>query len=235
MCRPFLLVACLALGLPPANAQAQQVQRCIATDGRAIYTDRRCDDIGAVSRLPPAASGEGPRMFRGGCPRRLSQLVGEIGAAIQHRDVNRLASVYDWSGVSDASASRTLQRLEAMVERPLVDIAPVYTSSEPAPLPVLPPDAGPVEAPAKDGRAMPTGPAAWMPSWGAGADPEVVPGAPAAPASDAAGAVPVPAPPAPARPRPVGLRVEQTLAGSATPTRTIFGLRRTYGCFWLTL
>ena len=149
--------------------------------------------------------------------------------------MNRLASVYDWSGVSDASASRTLQRLEAMVERPLVDIAPVYTSSEPAPLPVLPPDAGPVEAPAKDGRAMPTGPAAWMPSWGAGADPEVVPGAPAAPASDAAGAVPVPAPPAPARPRPVGLRVEQTLAGSATPTRTIFGLRRTYGCFWLTL
>ncbi len=229
MCRPFLLVACLALGLPPANAQAQQVQRCIGTDGRAIYTDRRCDDIGAVSRLPPAASGEGPRMFRGGCPRRLSQLVGEIGAAIQGQDINRLASVYDWSGVSDASAARLLDRLEGVVERPLVDIAPVYAGNDAPVLPAPPPE---VPADAQEPTTTPSsGPAAWMPSWNSSD------GAGAAPPTEAA---PVQAPvaaaaPAPAWSRPVALRVEQTLSGSATPVRTVFGLRRNYGCFWITL
>lgn len=40
---------------------------------------------------------------------------------------------------------------------------------------------------------------------------------------------------APQRVRPIGLRLEQVLPGSATPTRAIFGLRREYGCFWITL
>jgi len=40
---------------------------------------------------------------------------------------------------------------------------------------------------------------------------------------------------APRRPRPVGLRLEQTLGSTATPARTVFGLRRQYGCFWITL
>ena len=81
--RLLLLFACVVLAAAPAKARTQQVQRCIGADGQAVYTDRRCDDLGAVSRLPPAAAGEGPRLFRGGCPRRLSQLVGAIGAAIQ--------------------------------------------------------------------------------------------------------------------------------------------------------
>jgi hypothetical protein len=33
----------------------------------------------------------------------------------------------------------------------------------------------------------------------------------------------------------VGLRLEQTLGSTATPARTVFGLRRQYGCFWITL
>jgi hypothetical protein len=40
---------------------------------------------------------------------------------------------------------------------------------------------------------------------------------------------------APSRPRPIGLRIEQTLGSTATPARTVFGLRRQYGCFWITL
>lgn len=42
------------------------------------------------------------------------------------------------------------------------------------------------------------------------------------------------APPA-TRPRPIGLRLEQTLGTTATPARTVFRLRRQYGCFWITL
>ncbi|MCI1130577.1 DUF4124 domain-containing protein [Stenotrophomonas maltophilia] len=34
---------------------------------------------------------------------------------------------------------------------------------------------------------------------------------------------------------PVGLRLEQTLPGSASRASTVLGLRRQYGCFWITL
>ena len=36
-------------------------------------------------------------------------------------------------------------------------------------------------------------------------------------------------------PRPVGLRLEQTLANGSTPSQTYFGLRRSYNCFWISL
>lgn len=39
----------------------------------------------------------------------------------------------------------------------------------------------------------------------------------------------------PAARHPVGLRLEQTLPGSVARTSTVLGLRRQYGCFWITL
>ncbi len=233
---PLLLFACLWL---PRPAHAQPVQRCIGADGRAVYTDQRCETVGAAARLPSAASADGPRMFNSGCPRLLSQLVGEIGAAIRGGDVNRLASVYDWSRVSNASASRLLDRLEAVVARPLVDIAPVYPDSEVAYMPATPttlPEAPPGPA-ATAGQLRAGGPAAWMPSWNARAPDdtgEASDGRQPYPDQASPETTPVAAPPPP-RPRPVALRIEQTLAGSATPVRTVFGLRRHYGCFWITL
>ena len=210
----------------PGTAHPQPVQRCIGADGRAVYTDRRCEDIGAVERLPPvAASAAGARQVRGGCPRLLSQLVGEIGGAIQARDVNRLSAVYDWRGVPAASATQLFNRLEAMVGRPLVDIAPVYRESTPAAaFDPVPGTADPGQPPPPE--ATPSGPASWMPSW------SPAPAAGTAAATDPPDQVPAPAP---SRPYPVALRIEQTLAGSATPVRTVFGLRRAYGCFWIAL
>ncbi len=42
--------------------------------------------------------------------------------------------------------------------------------------------------------------------------------------------------PEPAAPRhPIGLRLEQTLPGSAARATTVLGLRRQYGCFWIRL
>ena len=37
------------------------------------------------------------------------------------------------------------------------------------------------------------------------------------------------------KPRLVGLRVEQTLGSIATPSRTVFGLRKNLGCWWVRL
>lgn len=175
-----------------APAYAQTVQRCMTAEGATVYTDKRCEDIGAIDRLPrAAASGAGAyNLYRGGCSRTLSDLVHHITAAIDAGDVNRLASVYQWNGTSNATANRVLKRLEAIVKRPLVDIVPV----RPAPPPIYDETGTMIDANA-DGYYPQTT----------------------------------------VRQRPVGLRLEQTLANGSTPSRTVFGLHRSYNCFWITL
>lgn len=231
------------LSATPVAASAAPVQRCVTAEGRTVFTDRRCEDIGAVSRIPVPGSRAGStgatrRGYAGGCPRTLSALVGEIGGAVQAGDVNRLSSIYDWSGTSDAAARRILDRLEAVVERPLVDIAPVMPAD---PGPSVHTVAASVQATAPVETSAPPPPpphAAWMPSWaGTGAATQATV---AAPASGDVTAVPAPQDaagpaPTPHHPRPVALRLEQTLAGTATPARTVFGLRRNFGCFWISL
>jgi hypothetical protein len=137
--RPLLALALLiGVGCYSAagTAHAQKkVQRCTDMNGETIYTDKRCEDVGGMDRLPRVVSGGmgGSSMFRSGCSRTLSDLVYQITAAIENNDVNRLASVYQWSGVSNAAANNILDKLEAIVQRPLVDIVPV----RPQPPPVL--------------------------------------------------------------------------------------------------
>lgn len=97
-----------------------------------MFTDRRCEDVGAVNRLPPATRAQGNEgLYRYGCPRRLSELVSLLQLAVDSRDVNRLSSLYLWSGQSDAAANQVLSRLEAIVQRPLLEIAPMYPQSDP--------------------------------------------------------------------------------------------------------
>lgn len=145
---PVSALACMLLqaGLhaPVARAQQQGVQRCTTMSGETVYTDKRCEDVGAMDRLPSAtttttATGA---LYRGGCSRTLSDLVVQVSSAIQARDVNRLAGVYHWTGTSDAGALRILDRLDVVVQRPLVDIVPI----RPAPAPVLDNEGGVVDA-----------------------------------------------------------------------------------------
>ncbi|WP_411849908.1 hypothetical protein ACLB90_13095 [Stenotrophomonas sp. LGBM10] len=185
----LLLLACLPCLPATAGAQAPRVNRCTTAQGETVFTDRSCDALGATTRVPPRTPEVGNTgIFRAGCARRLSELTGQIRDAVSTRDVNRLSSIYLWNNVSDATAAHIIGRLESVVQRPLIDIAPVYPEVSDEPPPALP-----------------------------------VPGS-----TD-----PMPAPAA--RPRPIGLRLEQTLANSVTPARTVFGLRRQYGCFWITL
>lgn len=189
----LVLVACGSTLGPVPSAAAQEVQRCTAMSGETVYTDKRCEDIGAMNHLPsPAteATATAGHLYRGGCSRTLSDLVSQISAAIDAQDVNRLAGVYQWAGVSDESANRILNRLEAVVQRPLVDIAPIRPASPP-----IVDDAGNVVDTNTDGYYPQTT----------------------------------------QLPRPIGLRIVQTLKNSATPSQTDFSLRRNYGCFWITL
>lgn len=189
---PIVILSGAICGAAPMPASAQKVERCTTMSGETVYTDKRCEDIGAMDRLPSATTSgsAGSALYRSGCSRTLSDLVYQITAAVENKDVNRLASVYQWSGVSNAAANSILNRLEVIVKRPLVDIAPV----RPAPAPILDENGIVVDANA-DGYYPQT----------------------AAPQ------------------RPVALRLEQTLANGSTPSQTVFGLHRSYKCFWISL
>lgn len=193
--RPWLLLIALAgvaLALPrPAHAQ---IHRCTTEDGRPLYTDQKCEALGATERSPdpapapntgPKALGvAGTRLYRGGCSHTLQDLVFEITSAIDAQDANRLSGVYHWTGMSDDAANAAMDRLDAIVQRPLVDIAPL--SAEPAA------DtahlAGPADVPRTTVRRPPT-----------------------------------------------GLRLDQVAPNGVTPTQTVLGLRRHFGCWWISL
>jgi hypothetical protein len=120
----FLLLACAYVG----DAEAQ-VRQCIGVDGTLVYTDRRCEDIGGVDRpVSQAPMGIQPRGFyRGGCSKSVQDLAYSLGNAIQSGDVNQVAGVYDWAGMSTANGYRLMARLEAIAKRPLVDVQPMYS------------------------------------------------------------------------------------------------------------
>ncbi|MEP6907654.1 MAG: hypothetical protein ABI858_06690 [Pseudoxanthomonas sp.] len=189
---PLILLLGTLIVSVSAPAWGQKVERCTTMAGDTVYTDKRCEDVGAMDRLPDISTtvSAGSALYRSGCSRTLSDLVYQITAAVQNKDVNRLASVYQWSGVSNASANSILNRLEAVVNRPLVDITPV----RPPPAPILDDTGATVDA-NLDGYYPQTA----------------------------------------TRVRPVALRLEQTLANGSTPSQMIFGLRRSYKCFWITL
>lgn len=155
------------------------VRRCAAPDGTTIYTDRRCSDLGAVDSVSRDASVGAPaRLYRNACSRSLQDLVLELTTAIDTRDVNRMAGIYHWVGMSGASAYSVMDRLQVIVQRPLVDVAPMFPASQ------------------DDGDYYPQTTTHRAPS---------------------------------------GLRLEQTLANGSTPSRTVLGLRRYLGCWWITL
>ncbi len=205
---PFVLLFALAMAwLWPGAAQAQVI-RCTTDSGAVVYTDKPCSAIGASERLPRGAAIQGTGVRRLGCARNVQDLIYEITSAIDQHDINRLGSVYHWVGIGDESGSRILDRLQAIVDRPLVDIVALRSAPrEESYIPDMP-------IQAETNASAPVG-------MGTGAS-----------MGDAETAAP------PRRTRGgglVGLRLEQTLRNSATPSRTVFGLRRHFDCWWIVL
>lgn len=131
---PVLRLGCillLAFGALTASTAAAQVRRCDGPDGKAIYTDRRCNEIGAAEALPRAgAPGVAVRQKAPGCARNVQDLIQQVTSAIEGRDVNRLAALYHWVGMSSTAGYQTLARLDAIANRPLVDVVPVLPHSD---------------------------------------------------------------------------------------------------------
>ncbi|MDO4708387.1 MAG: hypothetical protein Q4B94_00970 [Pseudomonadota bacterium] len=125
-------------------ADAQTIRRCTAADGTLVLTDKPCQSIGATERIPRPMPNMQPRHartalrpgkpppLRDSCIRNLEELRGEVAAAIEVKDANRLGGVYHWPGQNRHSGEAILQRLESIVQRPLIDVIAV-DGGEPEP------------------------------------------------------------------------------------------------------
>lgn len=118
----------LLLVLVPAVAGAQ-VRRCELPGGGTVYTDRRCDSLGARERTPTPSTPQLQR-HRSACPRTLRDLAYEVTAAVEAHDVNRLAGVYLWTGMGTREGYGLMDRLQAVVDRPLVELQPIYAGGD---------------------------------------------------------------------------------------------------------
>lgn len=128
MHRIFLASLLLAAAACLPQAAQAQVHRCTAGDGSLIYTDRKCGDIDATEQLVTGNTfGSNGRYVYRGCARSVQDLAYSLGIAIQSGDVNQMAGLYDFSGISTANGYRLMDRLGAVVKRPLVDVQPIYT------------------------------------------------------------------------------------------------------------
>ena len=130
MHRPALLLLLLIAGLFAPGIVHAQVKRCTAADGTLVYTDRKCDDIGATERIAPSPMPGGSAMtgrYRNVCARTVQDLVYSFSSALQSGDANQVAGVYDWAGMATSSAYRVMSRLDTIAKRPLVDVQPMYS------------------------------------------------------------------------------------------------------------
>ncbi len=232
--RVLAVLVLLSAAVSPQPVSAQEIRRCVTDGGRTVYTDRACREVGGEEGLWRATAAPGSSRtlspHGGGCSRSVQDLMFRLTAAIDQGDANALASLYHWPGIGNRAGYAIMDRLDAIARRPLVHLRPLFREPDPAPAAAAAP------APSAPGTSDPEGPPSASElmrrrsPWRAGASA-------AAPASaeppPAFGEVPAHAPPRPAAPH--ALQVEQTLSNSATPSRTVFGLRRHMDCWWLSL
>ena len=140
--RLYVLPMLLSLTMP-LHAPAQ-VRRCVLGDGTPVFTDRRCETIGATERAAPVASAAQLRSYRPACPRTLRDLAFEVSSAVESHDVNRLAGVYLWTGMGTREGYARMDRLQAVVDRPLVDLQPIWPGGDDEPYPTTVPTRPPI-------------------------------------------------------------------------------------------
>ena len=200
-----LLYPLLGLACLTAPVQAQTIRRCVTADGVAVFTDKPCELANARPRL--AAPAQAPTTLSGG----RAGLVAQTGRQCPQRLselVDEIQLAIQAGDVNRLSAlywwaGQNNDRASRLLERLEAMAARPLVDIAP----VYP------ERPPTSDTATPQ----WLESGHDGS-------------SEAAAPVMVTSP---RPPRPYALRIEQVLANSATPTRSILHLRHQYGCFWI--
>ncbi len=146
----MLCLAALAGGAPLALAQTHTpIYRCVGLHGEPKFSSQPC---GAEVVLPAgAASVQGAHPGHV-CAASPEVLRAAIAGAFESHDVNRLAGLILWRGISQTSARALLHSLTDWLKQPLAGIAISYPTGPPPavidPAPVASASAGGVAVPA---------------------------------------------------------------------------------------
>lgn len=131
MNRRFAIYGFMFLAALSIEANAQDLRRCQRADGSVIYTDRQCESgqgemAKAIPGNAPAKPGIRVMTAPPACSSTANDLLYNVRIAIDSHDVNLLARSYHWPGLGDAQVESVLNRMDALVQRPLVDIRLLY-------------------------------------------------------------------------------------------------------------
>lgn len=190
-CLLLLLLGAMLMGVPAGHTQSA-IRKCISPSGVVGYTDGSCEEL----KMAPALQGErGGSTARIRCAVTLQSLMSQLAFAIQTQDVNRIAELYDWHGVSTRTSYGVMDRLDGLTGGHVLGIEPVFRELAPPP-PPLGADGQPLSILERSALA--------------GSAPRT-------------------------RRVPTGLRVQSMQAQQGVPDTMHLGVRRYFGCWWITL
>ena len=135
-----------SLPAPEPLHAASAILRCRSPQGTLVYTDKACGAFGAKAAPIPGellgriyrdearfgndvdssiATGTvasiGRRSASGGCARTPTQLAMDLRGSLALGDVNRVAESYHWVGMTSRQGERTLDRLQRLIGKPVLD------------------------------------------------------------------------------------------------------------------
>lgn len=132
-------ISVLFLLLAGNAASAQDTHRCLRADGSVIYTDRLCEPEQTEKPEITTSGPTVPQASRSGrtglppppaCSKSPDDLVYSVRSAIEMKDVNQLVKSYHWVGISQEQSESLLSRLDAIADRPLLDVQLLYPQAQ---------------------------------------------------------------------------------------------------------
>ena len=137
-------ITVLYLLLAGCAASAQDMHRCQRGAGSVVYTDRLCEPEQTEKPATASSGSQTPQASRSGrtglppppaCSKSPGELLYSVRSAIDMKDVNQLVKSYHWVGVSQEQSESLLGRLDAMADRPLLDVQLLYPELDTQTLP----------------------------------------------------------------------------------------------------
>ena len=130
--RFFFITFLLYLGcaLNAQTATAQVINRCLDTDGKILYTDKKCEDLNAVPQELPKPGGN---IGYGGvrtCARTQEDLLWDLRGALETGDINRASGLFLWSGSDTSQANKRLDQLNQVSYQSLISVDLLFPETE---------------------------------------------------------------------------------------------------------
>ena len=116
--------ACSAFGAKAVPMSGELMTRIVHEEALAAQDATQAGtpaEIGAPGIPSDPAIAPMPRSARGGCARSPTQLAMDVRGSLTLGDVNRVAESYYWVGMSTRQGERTLDRLQHLLGRPVID------------------------------------------------------------------------------------------------------------------